>query len=187
MIIGITGIFGSGKSTVTSIFAKHGYKIINVDKVGHKLLDEKQIKSKIIKEFGDVLTKNKVERRKLKDIVFYNHKKLNKLNKIVHPYLIKEVKRLIKNSKKAVVDAALLIELKLNTHVDKVVLVKINRSSAIKRVLKKNKYTKKEIENILKSQLPQDKKLKYADFVVDNNKPLSSVRKQVTAICSKLG
>ena len=186
MIIGITGIFGSGKTIVANMFSKYGYKIINVDKVGHKLLDKKEIKKKITREFGDVLTKNKVDRRKLKDIVFYDSKKLKKLNKIIHPYLIKEVKKSIKKSKKAVVDAALLIELGLRKHVGKVIVVKIDRDKAVKRILKKRKYTKKEIESIIKSQLPQNKKLRYADFVIDNNKSLSDTKKQVIDINKSL-
>ncbi|MBW2980602.1 dephospho-CoA kinase [Candidatus Woesearchaeota archaeon] len=184
MKLGITGIFGSGKTEVANMFARCGYKVVSVDKVGHKLLDKKEIKKKIIREFGDVLTKNKVDRRKLKDIVFYDSKKLKKLNKIIHPYLIKEVKKLIKG--KAVVDAALLIELGLHKHLDKVIVVKINKNNAVKRILKKKKYTKKEIENIIKSQLTQNKKLRYADFIINNNKSLDNTKKQVIDINKSL-
>ena len=181
MIYGITGIFGSGKSTVAKLFKS--YRIINADKIGHNLLDKKQIKDKIIKKFSiSILTKNKIDRKKLKNIVFYNHKELIKLNKIIHPYLIKEIKDQIKKQKKAVVDAALLIELKLHKYVDKVIVVKINKEKAIKRVLNKKKYNKKEINNIFKSQLSQKEKLKYADIVVDNSKSLANTKKQIGKI-----
>jgi dephospho-CoA kinase len=181
MIYGITGIFGCGKSTVAKLFK--GYRIINADKIGHKLLDKKPIKDKIIKKFGiPILTKNKIDRKKLKNIVFYNHKELIKLNKIIHPYLIKEIKYQIKRQKKAVVDAALLIELKLHKYVDKVIVVRINKEKSIKRVLNKKKYNKKEINNIFKLQLSQKEKLKYADIVVDNSKSLTNTRKQIGKI-----
>ncbi len=186
MIIGVTGIFGSGKTTIAEEFSKRGYKTINVDKVGHKLLNRKDIKKKILDEFGNVLTKGKVDRRKLKDIVFYDHKKLVRLNKIIHPYLIKEVKSQIKASKKAVVDAALLIELGLHRYVDDVIVVKISKANAVKRVLNKGKYTKQEVENILRSQMPQAKKIVHADFVIDNNKSISKVNAQVAGVCAKL-
>ena len=52
MKIGITGIFCSGKTTVAKLFEKKGYKNINADNVGHKLLNKKEIKNKVIKEFG---------------------------------------------------------------------------------------------------------------------------------------
>ena len=186
MIIGITGIFGSGKTEIACIFASHGYKMINVDNVAHPLLDKKEIKNKIIKEFGDVLTNKKVDRRKLKDIVFNDPKELKKLNKIVHPYLVKEVKKLIRKYKKAVVDAALLIELGLHKDVDKIIVVKINREKAIKRITENKRYTKKEVENVIKAQLSQNKRLKYADFVVDNNKSLNNTRKQIMGILESL-
>jgi len=179
MIIGITGIFGSGKSTVSKILGSYGYKIINADEVGHELLNKKEIKDKIVKKFGkEILTKNKIDRKKLKKIVFNNHKELVKLNKIIHPEIIKEIKSRIKN-KKIVIDAALLIEAKALNLVDKVIVVKVGKKVAVERALKKKKYTKKEIENIFKSQLSQKEKLKYADGVVDNSKSLDYTKKQI--------
>jgi len=181
MIYGITGIFGSGKTTVAKMFASYNYKIINADKIGHELLNNKEIKNKVVKEFGEsILSRDKIDRKKLKKIVFYSHKKLLKLNKIIHPYIIKEIEDRIKNYKdNIVVDAALLIESKWHKSVDKIIVVKINREKSIKRVLKNGKYTKTEINNIFKSQLSQKEKLKYADVTIDNNKSLDDTRKQI--------
>jgi len=180
MILGITGIFGSGKTTVARLFSKHGYKIINADEIGHKLLNKKPIKNKIIKEFGkSILTKGKIDRKKLKNIVFYNHKKLIKLNKIIHPLIIKEISSTIRKSKNKniAIDAALLIEAKALNLVDKLIIVKINKKEQLKRILKKNKYNKKEINNIIKSQLPQKEKLKYGDYIIDNSRGLRDTKK----------
>jgi len=188
MILGITGIFGSGKTIVAKLFAKHGYKVINADEIGHKLLNKKPIKSKIIREFGkSILTNKKINRRKLKYIVFYNHKKLIKLNKIIHKPIINEIKSIIKNkNKKIIVDGALLIEAKCVNLFDKLIVVKINKKEQLKRVLKKGKYSRTEINNILKSQLSQKEKLKYADITVDNTKSLDNTKKQVEKIISGL-
>ena len=181
MIIGVTGVFGSGKTIVAKMFARYGYNHINADEIGHKLLNKKDVKNKVVKEFGkEVLTKNKIDRRKLKNIVFYDNKKLKKLNKLLHPLIIKEIKNKIK--KNSVVDGALLIEAKALNLVDKLVVVKISKKEQMKRLLKKRKYTKKEINNIIKSQLSQKEKLKYADAVVDNSKDLKNTEKQVKAI-----
>lgn len=185
MILGITGIFGSGKTTIANLFAKHGFKVIKADEIGHKLLNKKSIKEEIISEFGGlILVNNRIKRGKLKDIVFNNHKKLIKLNKIIHPKIIKEIKSIIKKSKNKniVIDAALLIEAKALNLVDKLIVVKINRKEQLKRILKKKKYNKKEIKNIIKSQLNQKEKLKYANIVVDNSKDLKNTKKQVNKI-----
>ena len=185
MILGVTGVFGSGKTTVAKLLAKHGYKHIDADEIGHKLLNKKSIKNKIIKVFGSgILAKGKIDRRKLKDIVFYNHKELIRLNKIIHPLIIKEIKSIIKRSKnkKIVVDGALLIETKCTGMFDNLIVVKINKKEQLKRLQKKKKYTKKEMVSIIRSQLPQKEKLKYADIIIDNNKSLQNTKKQIRDI-----
>lgn len=189
MILGITGIFGSGKTIVAKLFAKHGYKHINTDAIGHKLLNKKPIKKKIIKEFGkSILIKNKIDRKKLKNIIFYDNKKLLKLNKIIHPSIIKEIESIIRKSKNKniVIDAALLIEAKALNLVDKLIVVKINKKEQLKRTLKKKKYNKKEINNIIKSQLSQKEKLKYADYIIDNSRGLRNTEKGVERIITQL-
>jgi len=75
------------------------------------------------------------------------------------------------------------VELK---HVDKIIVVKANKKNSIKRILKKKKYSKKEIEQIMKSQMPLKQKLKHADFVVDNNKPLTNTKNQIKDIIKKI-
>lgn len=194
MIIGITGSIGSGKTTAAKIFGRYWYTRIDADEIGHDLLkfDEK-LKKKIVKEFGNgVLDKNKhINRKKLGDIVFNDNKKLNKLNSIMHPVIINEIKKKIsqikkecKEETKIIIDAPLLVETNLKNCVDKNIVVKANEDEIIKRLSKK--YNKEKIERILKAQMPLEEKLKYADFVIDNNKDLRHLEKQVKNIIKKL-
>ena len=204
MIIGITGSFGSGKTTITNMFKKYGFIVINADKIYHdNFYKNHPLKNKIIKEF------NTLDRKKIKIIVFSDNKKLKKLNKITHPIIIKEIKKQIngikknnnkktiiknplfkkslKNKKqrnkiKIIVDAPLLLEAKVQHLVDKIIVVKCNKKTQIKRIQKKKKYSKKEIENIIKSQMPLKEKIKHADFVVDNNGAMKETGRQVKAI-----
>jgi len=182
MIIGITGSFGSGKTTVAGIFRKYGFGVINADRLYHGIYDKNKIlKNKIKKEFG---TANRAE---LKKIVFEDLRKLKKLNSITHPLIIKEIKNSIKKiNKNIIIDAPLLLESEAKNLVDEVVVVKTNKKNSIKRALKKKKYSKKETEQIIKSQMPLRQKLKYADFVVDNNKSLKNTREQVKEIVKKI-
>ena len=103
--------------------------------------------------------------------------KLIQLNKIIHPAIIKEIKSKVK--KKTVIDAALLIETKTLSLIDKLIVVTISKKEATKRTLKKKKYNKEEINTIFASQLSQKEKLKYADAVIDNNKTLTDTKKQI--------
>lgn len=190
MIIGITGQIGSGKTTAAKLFSKHQYNRINADEIGHELIKKNSvIYKKIIKEFNKgILDRNKgIDKEKLGNIVFYDEKKLKKLNSIMHPAIIDEIKSQIKkiknkcgNKTKLVIDAPLLLETEAKNLVDKIVVVKCNKKIIIKRLNKK--YPKEKIERILKSQMPISEKLKHADFVIDNNKDLKHLEEQVKNI-----
>jgi len=178
MIIGVTGSFGSGKTTVANMFSKYGFKIINVDKLYHGIYNkDKILKNKIKKEFGTL------DRNKIKRIVFNDSIRLKKLNNITHPIIIKEIKKIINNKKlineqeNIVLDIPLLFESKLEKMFDKIIVVRCSKKEQIKRILKKKKYSKKEIEQIIKSQMPLKDKIKKADFVVDNSKGIKESMK----------
>lgn len=195
MIIGITGSIGSGKTTVARIFSKHRYKRIVADEIWHQILKNNPAAyKKIIENFGNgILDKNKeVDRKKLGDIVFNDVKQLKKLNSITHPIILKEIKNSIKkiqkkrgSQAKVVIDAALLLETNSKHLVDRIGVVKCDKENILKRLNKK--YPKKKIERILKVQMPLGEKIKHADFVIDNNKDLKHLERQVARIIKKLG
>ena len=191
MILGITGTIGSGKSAAAGIFEKYGFKVINADELYHKISKpNKLIYGKITKEFGKkILNPDKsINRDKLKKIVFSDDKKLKKLNSITHPTIIFEIKKLIKKFKNSniIVDAPLLLESDAKKLVDKIIVVKCDDKIRIKRLLKKGKHSQKEIREITKSQMPMEKKLKFADFVIDNSGDLRNLENQVRTTVNKL-
>ena len=193
MIIGITGSIGSGKTTVAKLFSRHWYNRIDADEIGHEIIKKNSVAyKKVIKGFGsEILDKNKnINRKKLGEIVFSDRNKLKKLNSIMHTIIINEIINQIKKIKekcgkktKIVIDAPLLLETGTKNLVDKTIVVKCDIENIIKR---SKRYTKERIEKILKSQTPLDEKLKYADFVVDNNKDSKHLKKQVKNIIKKL-
>jgi len=191
MILGITGTIGSGKSAAAGIFEKYGFKVINADELYHKISKpNKLIYGKITKEFGKkILNPDKsINRDKLKKIVFSDDKKLKKLNSITHPIIISEIKKLIKKfkNKDIVVDAPLLLESDAKNLVDKIIIVRCYDKIRVQRLLKKGKHSQKEIREITKSQMPMEKKLKFADFVIDNSGYLRNLENQVRTIVNKL-
>ena len=152
MIIGITGSIGSGKTTAAKIFSRHWYTRIDADEIGHQIIKNKEVKDKIIKNFGNsVLDKNKqIDRAKLGDIVFNDDAQLKKLNSITHPSIIKNIKNKIIKIKykcgkktKIVIDAPLLLETKTKNLADKIVVIKCNKNNILKRLDKKYPKDKK--------------------------------------------
>jgi dephospho-CoA kinase len=194
MIIGITGSIGSGKTTTAKIFSKYHFIRIDADEIGHDIIKKSSVAyKKILKEFGNgIIGKSKnINRKKLGNVVFNDDKKLKKLNSITHPIIINGIKNQIKKIKqkcggnaKIVVDAPLLLETETKNLVDKIIVVKSNKENILKRLNKR--YPKEKIEKILNLQMPLDKKLEYADFVVDNDKDLRHLEKQVDYIIKKL-
>ena len=103
IIIGVTGSFGTGKTTVAGIFKKLGAKVLDADKLAHEALKAKTPSyKKIIKEFGrGVLdASSKVNRIKLAEVVFEDKISLDKLCKIIHPVVIKKIEQSIRSASK---------------------------------------------------------------------------------------
>ncbi len=197
LIVGLTGNIASGKTTIARFFRQLGAAIIDVDRLGHKLLSPGELVWKRIgKSFGNgILNDNQaINRKRLGKIVFADFKKLEQLNAIIHPFLIQKVKeesrRLKRKLKEGVViiDGALLIEMKpLERILDYLILVKIDRRSQIKRLAKSQSGLRQgEILKRIKAQLPQREKIKWADFIIDNSGSLLETKKQVKKIWKKL-
>ena len=185
MIIGLTGSFGTGKTFVASIFKDLGARVIDADRIAHKTIRKgSPAYKRIVKLFGKkILSKDgEIKRSQLGHIVFSNKALLRKLNNIVHPYVIKEIKRSIRSAGKTdtvVVDAPLLLEARLNGLVDKLVVVKCQKRRQIERCQEKFRLQKEEILQRIESQIPIKKKMEMADLVIENSRTRSVTRKQV--------
>lgn len=190
-IIGVTGEFGSGKSTVAAMFRKRGARVIDADKVVHDLFQNDALCRRQVKAaFGpEVLTPEGVDRRKLGRIVFGKLAALKKLEAIVHPLAKKKIMRELKkrSARVTVLDVPLLIEAGWAKMVDALIVVKACRRLEIDRLQKRTGLSRAEILRRLKRQMPAKEKLKYADMVIDNRRAFADTDKQVQKIWDMLG
>ena len=187
VILGITGAFGSGKSTVANMFRSCGAELIDADKIAHRVIRPgSEIYKKIIDAFSrSILKKNKtIDRKKIAKLVFKDKKLLKKLNQIVHPEVIEIIKNQICASTKGIVvlDAPLLIEAGLGGIVDKLIVVSIHKKKQIERALKKTSLSEADILKRIKAQIPLKDKVRLADFVIDNSGTIGKTREQVVSI-----
>ncbi|MCX5705323.1 MAG: dephospho-CoA kinase [Candidatus Omnitrophica bacterium] len=187
VVIGLTGSFGSGKSTVAGIFKKGRACVIDADSLAHECLRPGSAAyKKIISIFGKgILCANKmIDRKRLGEGVFNDHRLLLKLNSIIHPEVIRRIRRSVRAAKSGliVLDAPLLIEAGLHKEVDKVVVVAANQNNQIKRLQRRCSLNRAGILKRINSQIPLKKKISIADFVIDNDGSLAQTKKQVDEI-----
>ncbi len=115
MIIGVTGKIGSGKSTVTKMLVDFGFRMINVDQLGHQALVSER--ERIVGAFGPEVVDDdgQIDRRHLSALIFTNVEQRHRLEEIVHPVMIRQVGMAIaESSNRVVIDAALLFPMELS-------------------------------------------------------------------------
>ncbi|MDI6603897.1 MAG: dephospho-CoA kinase [Thermoanaerobacteraceae bacterium] len=187
-VIGLTGGIASGKTTVSDILKGHGAVIIDADKISRKIfIKDSPVYKEVLKEFGNSVLKGdgEIDRKKLGNIVFNDYNKLKKLNEITHPVIIEEIKekiekeRSIGKEKAVILDAALLIELKLYEIVDEVWLIVVDTKTQIDRLMERDKLSYEDAANRIKSQMPIEDKMKHADFLINNCRDINTLKKQI--------
>lgn len=186
-VLGVTGNIGSGKSSVAAMFKTKDAALIDADKLAHQVCFFKSSVYKKIKNcFGKSILKNNnhIDRVKLARVVFSDKAALDKLNSIVHPVVIKEIKRLIKhsNKKNIILDAALIIEAGLRKTIDKLIVVSSKRNQQILRSQKCSGLSRDEVIKRMQFQISQSKKERFADFIIDNSGSINKTKKQVMQI-----
>lgn len=190
VIIGVTGGIASGKTTVSKMLAEKGAKLIDADKISHCLTREDDaVKKNVIKRFGkDIMRNGEIDRALLRKKVLSEKKGFEDLFMLIGLPIIKKIKHEVETcsaSRVVVIDAPLLIEGGLHKYVHMVVLVTASRDTRIKRAVKRG-VPKKEVIGIIERQLPQDEKLKYADYIIDGEANIDTVKKGVDRIWQKV-
>ena len=173
MIIGVMGGVGSGKSTVLN-YLENNYEanIIEADKVAKEvMLPGNDVYNEIVKTFPEVIVDNKIDSKKLAEIVFNDKEQLEKLNSITHPGAVKEIISRIKSSKNRiiVVESAILLGSGVEQYCDELWFVFCNRDTRIKRLIQTRGYSKEKCISVIESQPADEEYNKGADEFIDNS------------------
>ncbi|OGX15363.1 MAG: dephospho-CoA kinase [Omnitrophica WOR_2 bacterium RBG_13_41_10] len=191
IILGLTGGLGSGKTYVAKIFKSYTAQVIDADSIAHKIIRPgKKTYKRVVKSFGrQILNKDKtINRSWLARIIFSDKKLLFRLNRIIHPEIIRIIKTKIKTASKQIIiiDAPLLIEAGLEKMVDKIIVVAATKENQINRLLARRHLNRADIKRRINAQISLAKKVRMADFVIDNNGSKADTTKQVGIIRRKL-
>lgn len=182
--IAVTGSIGSGKSLFCKFLEEEGFTVIKADDVAKEILSEnKEVKKRIIKEFGEESFKgNQINKKFLADKVFSNHANVIKINSIIHPKVKQEIKTLteeyFKNHNVVFTEAALIYEADMETMFDYVVLITSEEKIRMKRKMNSDGYSEEEFQKRDKNQIPDEEKKKRADFIFENNSSKDDLKKK---------
>ena len=190
-VIGVTGGVGCGKSTVLR-FLKENYNVcvIEADKVAHQVMEPGQeVYKNVVDEFGSqILTpEKKIDRGILGSMVFgeENREKLNRLNAITHPGVIKKIKEglgKIKEENKVnwiVVESALLRESGFEQYCDEVWYIYADTNTRTKRLMSNRGYSRQYCENIIKKQESNEFFKENCTRIIDNTKEEAFTQLQI--------
>ncbi|MCK1996660.1 dephospho-CoA kinase [Psychrobacillus psychrodurans] len=190
MIIGLTGSIASGKSTVANMLKEMGFPIIDADLVARIVVEKGTATLEKIKEtFGSgvIQEDGSLNREELGEIIFTNPSKRKLLNDIIHPAIRAEMLaqkgHLVQQGHPVIImDIPLLFESRLQSFVDKILVVTVTEQTQLERLISRNGFTQEEAKLRIQSQLPLSVKEKGADAVIYNNGTIEETKQQLIKI-----
>lgn len=187
-IFGLTGSISVGKSTVTNYLMSKGYLVLDADKLSHEAYYDKNCK-KQIKEIFNCYDENDIlDRKKLGKIVFSDKNKKKQLEDIIHPYVLEQMQKTIKESKEKYIflDIPLLFESNLEYLCDEIIVVYIPEELQIQRLMNRNNISEEQAKHLISQQISIEKKKKLGDYILDNSYSLDTLFKQIDTLLSNL-
>ena len=190
-VVGLTGGIGSGKSAATDLFKTHGIDVVDADEVARDVvLPGTAGLQSIVERFGDsvLLSDGTLDRAQLRKLVFTDSTAKNWLNSLLHPLIRERMQQLIADTSSAycILSVPLLVENKLTTMCNKVVVVDCSESTQLTRAVERDSSDVETIKNIMDAQATREERLNAADYVLDNNSSLLSLEQQVADLHHQL-
>ncbi len=188
--VGLTGGIASGKSVVADMFADLGVPIIDTDVIAREVVEPGQpALDEIRRRFGDgiVTATGKLDRRRLRKVIFADEEARLDLEAILHPRIGNETYR---QSQEAggdyqVIVVPLLVGSALQRFMDRILVVDCDESTQIDRLLARDAESIEQAQRMLDAQASRDERLGIADDVINNDGSLGQTRDQVRALDEK--
>ena len=189
--VGLTGSIAVGKTYVCEVFRQLGCFVLDADLVAREAVElGTQGLDLVVDAFGQSILRpdGSLDRSKLASIVFADEQKRLLLNSIVHPLVFEAQDRWIRERERespdgiAIIDAALMIEAGGYRRFDKLIVVWCEPELQLQRLMARDGLTLSAAEKRISSQMPQEEKKRYADFLIDTSKGFDDTRRQTTDV-----
>jgi dephospho-CoA kinase len=173
--IGLTGGIASGKTRISNLFSQLKTPIIDTDIISREILEPGQPGYlAILNHFGNsiILDDEKIDRRKLRQIVFNDPTEKQWLESVLHPIIFKRAQQLIGQHNKAnfvIVVIPLLFETDFNQLVDRVLVVDCDVNTQIERLLLRDKIDAALAQKMVDQQWSNQNRINHADDIICNN------------------
>jgi dephospho-CoA kinase len=193
--VGLTGSIGVGKSFVGSVFVELGCRVLDADATAREVvLPGTAGLAAVVKEFGpEVLqTDGTLDRKQLGAVVFGDEQKRRRLNAILHPRIIEKQDQILQQWESeepngiGIVDAALMIESGGYKRFDKLIVVHCRPEVQLERRMLRDGLSCDEAQKRIDSQMPQEEKQRYADYLIDTSDGFELTRQRTKAVYDQL-
>jgi dephospho-CoA kinase len=193
--VGLTGSIAVGKSFVSAVLAELGCRVLDADRTAREVVaaGTPGLRS-VAQAFGEevLLPDGSLDRARLGAIIFADETKRTLLNSLLHPYIIaaqdEQLRRWESEDPRgiAIVDAALMIESGGYRRFDKLIVVHCRPEVQVERLMARNALSREEAERRINSQMPQEEKMRYADFLIDTSDGFEPARRRAKEVYEAL-
>lgn len=193
--VGLTGSIAVGKSLVSSVFAELGCHVLDADQTARDVvMPGTPGLAAVAAEFGnDVLASDgSLDRQHLASLIFQDEQKRLRLNSILHPFIIARQDQILREWGKkdpegiGIVDAALMIESGGYKRFDKLIVVHCRPEVQLERLMLRNGLTLVEAEERIGSQMSQEEKQQFADYLIDTSDGFEPTRRRTIEVYDQL-
>jgi dephospho-CoA kinase len=193
--VGLTGSIAVGKSHVLSTLRELGCHAIDADQTAREVVEPgTEGLRRVVEEFGEGVLKpdGRLDRARLGEIVFGDHERRSRLNAILHPLILLAQDGWMRAVEAedpegiAVIDAALMIESGGYKRFDRIVVVHCRPEIQVERLMRRNNLSRAEAERRIAAQMPQEEKMRYADFLIDTSDDYETTRERTLEVFQKL-
>ena len=193
--VGLTGSIAVGKSFVSGVLADLGCRVVDADEIARRVVEPGSLGLRaVVEAFGEMVLRpdGTLDRARLGEEIFGDEGKRSLLNSILHPLIIAEQDELLRRWERedprgiGVVDAALMIESGGHRRFDKLVVVHCRPEVQLERLMRRNGLSRAEAERRIAAQMPQEEKLRHADFSVDTSGGFDDARRRTAEVYASL-